>query len=431
MLAGLAAAVAASPARADVTLGGEARSAAMGGAGLALVGNGAARLNPAALALGGRQSVTAPYIGLRTEGGIGLGQVRSRLSSGSLNADAAGSLARDFGKRDGALELSAGIGLPLSPFEVSATGVARVRLLPNAALRAWSEAGGDTNAVPNDARGDVFGAAVYSLPSVGFARRVGGATGGGREAAVGIRVKSLRALYTHYVVNADTLRANGDAPAAPEIGPNRDSLKKSGLGVDVGLLARPRDGGDGFSAALLITNLIAPNLSFEGTDAAGAPKRYDLQPRSVSLGSALRRGNSLVALDLVDVTGAYSSAQVRLGAEVKSGAFALRSVSLGARPARHRAHPPVLRKSRHKARRSAQCALGRALSLRISPPRTQAPAGFAARRSSHCASTLCSVGSGRCHSQSASSQKPGRTSLWTMPLAPMGSGSKELCSPRR
>src|SRR2546423_11522678 len=87
--------------RADITVGGNARGFAMGGAGIAIVDRSerSTLLNPAALALLNRRSrLNYPTIGLRASG-ISLTAAWDHLVSHPDRNDAV-SLARDFGKND-------------------------------------------------------------------------------------------------------------------------------------------------------------------------------------------------------------------------------------------------------------------------------------------------------------------------------------------
>ena len=70
--------------------------------------------------------------------------------------------------------------------------------------------------------------------------------------------------------------------------------------------------------------LIDPRFRFNGTDELGNPKTYDLQPRSISLGSAYEKQRMLLALDAVDLTSAYGPAQARFGIEYRTRGIALR-----------------------------------------------------------------------------------------------------------
>ena len=123
----------------------------------------------------------------------------------------------------------------------------------------------------------------------------------------------MRAIYTHYIVSSSNIANNTPATAAPELN-GGTTITRDDVGVDVGILVHPRSHA-GFSGALVVTDLIEPDFRFNGTDQTGATVKYDLQPRSVSLGSAFESGRMVFAFDLVDLTRAYSDIQGRLGVE--------------------------------------------------------------------------------------------------------------------
>ena len=52
------------------------------------------------------------------------------------------------------------------------------------------------------------------------------------------------------------------------------------------------------SAAFVVANLIDPKFVLNGTDVNGAAAKYDIQPRSVSVGSAYELGKAVAAFDL-------------------------------------------------------------------------------------------------------------------------------------
>jgi hypothetical protein len=241
-----------------------------------------------------------------------------------VDAEDATELARDFGRDDSALSLSADLGLTFGPVEALGSGIARARLLPDPSFRAWARSGAPASAIPLDARADLLGAAVYAFPTIGVGAKFT-RPGGANTVYAGIRVKPMRGVYSHYVVTGANIQNDTDALKAPEMNGD-DTLDKTGLGIDVGVLVQPQNSPNGFSAAVVLTNLIQPGLKFRGTDRTGAAKTYDLQPSTISLGTAFRAGNALIAFDLVDIRSAYGDTDARIGAEFKAaGRLALRA----------------------------------------------------------------------------------------------------------
>ncbi|MCC6728028.1 MAG: conjugal transfer protein TraF [Chthonomonadales bacterium] len=324
----LAATTAVLPAHADFTFGGNSRAFAMGGAGLAIVDRLARsnRINPAALALMNRRvRLDSASIGLRASG-IPLRQAWDHLT-GTPDENDASELARDFGKRDSNFGVSLAFGLRFGHVAARAEGVGKARVLPNERLEAWARnENGDVDKLADPqyegARADFLGAAVYNLPTIEVAERVSPA-GSPTRVEVGTRIKLMHAVYSHYLADRQSIIDDTAADPAPEMH-GRSTLEKSGLGIDVGFLVHPRDY-EGLSGALLVTNLIEPNFRFDGTDETGAARRYDLQPRSVALGTAYVEGRVVTAFDVVDITRSYGDVQARLGAEYATRGLALRA----------------------------------------------------------------------------------------------------------
>jgi hypothetical protein len=305
-------------ARSDFIFLGSARAVSMGGAGLAVVDRSGltTSINPASLAMLERKiQADYPGFGVRARG-IPIDEALDHLFGNPDKNDSVG-LARDFGKRDSSFGVHLDWGLRFGPLEARTTGLATVRILPNQAFQNWAKtASGNTNLLTGQEQADLFGAAIYALPSISFAQRVS-PDGSPTRVDVGARFKLMRAIYSHYLVRADNLRNNSPALPAPELN-GGTTITRDGLGVDLGFIVYPANR-SGFTGALVVTNLIDPPFRFNGTDESGSLKQYDLQPRSLSLGTAWQqRDNVVVALDLVDLTRAYGAAQVRLGAEYQT-----------------------------------------------------------------------------------------------------------------
>lgn len=286
----------------------------MGGAGLAVVSktDNSNPINPAALALADRKThFRLPGIGFGAHG-LPLRDAYNHIKGGSDGNDAL-SLARDFGKKD--LELTGGMdwGVRLGHLDIHATGSARAVLLPNAALQTWAQtANGDVGLLTGAERADLIGAAVYSLPTVQYAERVSPG-GSPTRIEMGVRAKIQRGIYSHYIVTADDIKNNHGGTPAPELG-GGTTITKDGLGLDLGLLVHPRDH-NGLSGALLVFNAIEPNFRVTGTDTTGAAVRYNMQPRTIAIGSAYEAGRFVAALDGVDLTRSYGDMQGRFGLE--------------------------------------------------------------------------------------------------------------------
>lgn len=310
----------------DVTLGGDARSFAMGGAGIATAaaaeGSGGLRNNPASLAFDrGLFRLHWPNVGLRAAGALRLDRAfRYLLDKGSSSE--ASSIARRFGTEDSSIGLNGSFGVRFGHVEVLATSVGIARLQPNAVLSQWARSG--SGSIPNDAQADVLGAGILVLPSVGWAMAVPGLKEDRPfDISFGGRLKFMQASYTHYIARGAGLGDNGSAFLAPEMN-GEDLRTKNGVGADFGVMLRQRDNGP-FTAGLVLSNFLKPSsFKFEGTDRNGATHVYDILPRTANAGASFIHGGTTLVADLVDLTEDAGKRQFRAGAEQRMGAFALR-----------------------------------------------------------------------------------------------------------
>jgi hypothetical protein len=307
----------------SVTIGGDARAFAMGGAGVATLG-GPNRSNPASLAFDkGLIKFYPPSIGLRTGGaldraGRALDYLASQSSGGDTNTIE--KLARDYARSDSNLGLNGSIGLRFGHIEVQASSVALARLQPSDSLRQWASSGGP---LPDDLRADVLAAGIYSLPQIGAAVTLPDKNTERRyNVAVGGRLKYLNAVYTHQVLTSQNEEFKAENAVEMQ---GKDTLTKKGVGADIGVMFESRDQTIGrLSAGVVINNFLKPGLTIDGTDRFGNPVRYDLLARTISAGAGFQKGGLTAAADLVDITGAVGSAQLRAGAEQRFGPIAVR-----------------------------------------------------------------------------------------------------------
>jgi hypothetical protein len=333
-LAGLLLSTAAPCSFADLTFFGSARANAMGGAGLALVDRSGRNitLNPASLAVMNRRvRLGFPGIGIHTRGAATLDKAVKYLIRPPDDEETT-ELAREFASKTSEVGGHLEWGIRLGHLEIRADGTGLGRLIPNAALRQWAADNAPPEALDPShpshnpayagAQADGIGAAVYSLPTFTLAERVS-RRGNPTQIEAGARLKFSRGVYSHWIARQEELLTTGAADPAPEMG-GRNTLEKQGVGVDFGILVHPRFEESGFSTAMVIANLIEPRLVFDGTDELGNPKRYHLQPRSISVGGAYEKQRFIGALDFVDLTSAYGDPQARFGVEYKTRRVAFR-----------------------------------------------------------------------------------------------------------
>jgi hypothetical protein len=275
----------------DLTIGGDARAFAMGGAGIATSGtaDGATRNNVASLAFDkGNVRVYAPNLGIRAQGAVrqqrGLDYL---LGLGSLGQ--AAKLVRDYGNRDSTFAVNASAGVRVGHLEI----------LTNAVGTGTTKASGSNTDVTVDG--------VYNFPSIGFAAVVPGQKGR-MQLAVGGRVKYANVVHSRLIVDS-----NGNATPAPEMN-GRETDTKQGIAGDLGLMLKERDGGP-LSLGLAVTNAIKPKAPVGGATFL----------TTASLGAGYVKKNVTVAVDLVDLTRTAGDTQLRAGAEVKAGPLPLRA----------------------------------------------------------------------------------------------------------
>ncbi|MCG9895306.1 MAG: conjugal transfer protein TraF [Fimbriimonadaceae bacterium] len=317
-LFGIAAAVACltSPALADLGLGGS-RSAGMGGAGLAL-GNdpeGPGARNPAWYALNPRNRFSFPNLRY-TFDGIGWGELDDffgSASSGALDSDRLGELARTFGHRDVRFGLGLGFGFQAGSFGLDLRADGNGLTTPNASLAGWVAGGSNLAAVPADARLDGYGLARLEL-GLSLGQKLDVPIG---DLAVGGRLKITRSYYNHsFAGQAEII--SGTATGAVEMN-GQDVLEETGIGLDLGANLEP-SALPGLSLTVVWNNFIEPSNRIN----ASVPfslTREGVKPfsRSLDLGAAYRLGPITGAFDLIDVFSEAGPRDVRIGGEAALG----------------------------------------------------------------------------------------------------------------
>jgi hypothetical protein len=276
----------------DITLGGDARAFAMGGAGVATnaSGGGATRNNVASLAFDrGNVRVYTPNLGIRQKGAVkqsnGLDYL---LGLGSLGQ--AAKLVQEFGSTDSTFALNASAGVRVGHLEILTNGVGTGRVRRSG----------------TGAEVQIDGA--YALPSIGFASVIPGQKGR-MKLAVGGRIKYANVVYSRLLVDS-----SGNATPAPEMN-GRETDTRQGVAADLGLMWK-EDGDGPLSLGIAVSNLIKPR---GGNPAAGT------LVTTASLGAGYVTKDATFAVDVVDITAIAGKAQVRTGAEVLFGPLPVRA----------------------------------------------------------------------------------------------------------
>lgn len=304
-------------ASADMNIGGEARIAAMGGAGLASLDSpgDTATINPAALGvMSKRIGFAFPSVGVRLEG-ADLGDITDWAGDlWDLSGDTAIEIAQEFGRQDTTLDVYATMGLVGSPLSVTADAEGRARISPNEEFQAY--AAGELDPSDPDDLADiqnmeatVTGEAAASLPAVATGFRVPGFASGKGDLWLGAR---LRWVQGRHIQNTISYSGDPDDPLATSDEP---VVEESGIGGDFGLIYRPA-ANPRLSFGVAVTNLLKPSLG-------------DIAQESLwSVGMAIKPSRKvLVVADLVNITKAYDEGmKFRVGLEVKPvRALALRA----------------------------------------------------------------------------------------------------------
>ncbi|MBS1713023.1 MAG: hypothetical protein JST30_01665 [Armatimonadetes bacterium] len=313
LLAGFAALAAAACAGPDFTLG-YSKTSGMAGAGLALryEGTGAYPTNPAGLAYMQKFRLTNLDVGYVLDG-VNFREANDLIknsSKGGISPDDLSQIAKDFGGHDASFGLNARIGAGSSGINVGFEGKALARTTPNAQLKQWADAGADVNNPVPGMRLDGHGYGYTSF-NVGYGRPV--TTKDGTAMAVGAQMRFLRSYYTHHFVDQNQI-LNGGSTAASEMGGD-DVLSKTGVGVDLGWHMESK-GDKRVEYAVVLTNLIKPNVGFEGTEPGSlTPTTIDPFERSINFGIGFTgEKGQVAALDVINVGTHY--ADVRMGVDV-------------------------------------------------------------------------------------------------------------------
>lgn len=318
----------------DMTYGSGARSAAMGGAGLALTDSptSASVTNPASsAALGQKLQFVFPGIDLHSEG-ASVSDLQNRLSEiGDSSVDEAIGLAEDFGKERTTLTASLTTGIT-GRLGITLEGEVQAIINPGDAFKDWVNAGApveaddlvaaglvaDTNLATLQAYADTFtdgtyvgGKLVYALPAVTFGSGFNTKNG---QLWVGTKMKWLRSEVRNWNITATAVDSGGNlgtrAVALPpgEAGINLDAVEQpaiedDGLAADLGFIFKPNN--SIIQYGMVINNFIKPNLGGVET------------PVMLSVGAAAQvRPGIVVAADLVNINKAYNEkTRLRMGAE--------------------------------------------------------------------------------------------------------------------
>lgn len=315
-------------AHADFNYGTEARSIAMGGAGLAVIDDPVVTgaINPAAYAVkkpGFRMMF--PSVDFHTEG-TSLSNLLDVTSDINASGDNAINLAKKLGEQDTSVQIASNLGLTFGSMAIVVDGQYNADLTPSEGYKAWAKDSSDidwTSYVDSnsgavdldqlkaDYSADVTGKSLIALPSVAMGFKMPG----NDRLSFGVRIKALQSTVRYQRVQP-TAAVNNGTTADPNIdltfetvdqpGKPSGTVEDSGISTDIGIVYETPNPRLKLTTALVVNNLVKPNL--EGIELE----------RMINAGAAVRLSNKLLlAADLVNITGAYNeNAELRLGAEL-------------------------------------------------------------------------------------------------------------------
>lgn len=288
-------------AMADISMGGQARFHAMGGAGLASVDDPSSTvtMNPAALGLLPKRIRFAfPALDFRSDG-ASVGDISKWASDiWNLSGPEGIEVAREFGTRDTILDVGASTGISGSPVSAMVNGEAMLKILPNEAFREFAKTG-DIPADPSTLEAQVCAEAAIAMPSVAVGFKVPKFAMGKGDLWVGARIRAVKGKYIRRSIkwsDEESALTTSEEPIESE----------SGIGGDVGMIYRapgPRQ----MSYGVAVTNLLKPSLG-------------SIRQESIwSVGMSVQpNSKTVVVADIVNLTGAYDEdIDLRLGVEYR------------------------------------------------------------------------------------------------------------------
>ena len=304
---------------AQIKIGG-ARLTGLAGAGLALpYDSGQVVHNPGIFAR--KRSMAklhGPYLDYYTRG-LSFGEfqdIYGSVQGGALETNNFGTLARRFAEGRKEIGVSGSVGATVGGVYVGYRAEGSATTLPNQTLKDWAAQSGDpaTLSTTYSAAGmDGYG---YAYDSVEFGYGVPIQQPSGTW-NVGLKMKNVRAFYTHEIANAAVIESGGDGSAGPEMG-GKDVLRKSGVGMDVGFQYTPQTlknvhfGG-------VVENFIKPSVGFhQAAPQTGTIRDFNPFNTAASVGVAyVPNGKFMAAADYIDITDSANRAGLRMGAEYR------------------------------------------------------------------------------------------------------------------
>lgn len=316
-IAGLAAAGLTCVAPAQIRIGG-ARLTGLAGAGLALPYDaGQVVVNPGLYARSRKMAkFHGPYLDYYAKG-LSFGDFSDMYGSiqgGALETENFGTLARKFARNRKEIGVLGSVGATLGGIYIGYRAEGSGSTLPNAELKAWAKESGDPSTLSTTYSGAGLDGYGYAYDAVEFGYGVPFQQPGGTF-NVGLRLRDVRAFYTHVIANAAVIQSGGNGTQGPEMG-GKDVLKKSGVGIDAGVMFTPQSARNVYLGAVL-ENAVSPKVGFEqAAPQTNQLKSFNPFATTFNVGAAFVPDKKfMAAADYVDVTNSANRAALRLGAE--------------------------------------------------------------------------------------------------------------------
>ncbi|MEN6520706.1 MAG: hypothetical protein ABFD46_06080 [Armatimonadota bacterium] len=291
-------------AMADVSMGGQARFYAMGGAGLASIDNPSetATMNPAAMGLlSKRVRFTLPNFGIRADGASVDDISKWANDIWDLSGTQGVEIAREFGTHDTTLDAGASTGISGLSISAMLDGEARLKIIPNDEFKEFARTG-NLPSDPSKMEAVVWAEAAASVPSISAGFKVPKFATGKGDLWIGARVRAVKGRYIRRTINWSGSNDPNNALTTS----SEPVKEESGIGGDFGLIYRA-PGKRQMSYGLAVTNLLKPSLG-------------DIDQETIwNVGVSMQPTSKMVVVaDIVNLTDAYDEGtDLRMGVEFR------------------------------------------------------------------------------------------------------------------
>lgn len=294
-------------------LSSEARSAGMGGVGIAIKNRPPQiKGNPALFSYGKKEFQMSIPSGNVTRSGLGVNEIQSWFPS-SFVSDTFNSKISQAQKQLEAKASEAGdakMSIAYGRWHVGVDNFATQHTEANQTLLTWTNSDKSfpppfNGSVHTIAQGEFRGEVSYAFPVNKHHQDT---------LQVGIRAHATKSYFSHRYLDVKTVLTGKGNTYAPEMNGN-NFLEKTGYGLDAGVYYEPKNR-NVIGLGLVIENIIAPNVRFQSSDPNGNPITINNKSLTASFGVAYSPSQSLLlACDVNDITNTMKSREIRIGGE--------------------------------------------------------------------------------------------------------------------